>query len=115
MANMIMNVSRTVCQLIHYFPGKLGLTIDLPWPGLKNKQSTPHFDIVGFQQPGGVIYFIVASTILYTILLQIIKSISPKASIKNLSVGYFFCALVTDLYRLCEYISVKPKVVVRRF
>ncbi len=38
MANMIMNVSETVCQLIHHFPGKQGLAINLPWPALKSKQ-----------------------------------------------------------------------------
>ncbi len=35
MVNMIMNVSETVCQLIHYLPGKQGLAINLPWPALK--------------------------------------------------------------------------------
>ncbi len=34
-ANMIMNVSVTVCQHIHYFPGKQGLAINLTWPALK--------------------------------------------------------------------------------
>ncbi len=40
MANIIMNVLGTVCQLIHYFPGKQGLAINLPWPALKSKQRT---------------------------------------------------------------------------
>ncbi len=34
-ANMIMNVSGTVCQRMHYFPGKQGLAINLTWPALK--------------------------------------------------------------------------------
>ncbi len=34
-ANMIMNVSGTICQCIHYFPGKQGLAIDPTWPALK--------------------------------------------------------------------------------
>ncbi len=37
-ANMIMNVSGTVFQLIHYFPGKQRLAINLLWPALKSKQ-----------------------------------------------------------------------------
>ncbi len=33
--NITMNVSGTVCQLIHYFSGKLGsLAINLTWPAL---------------------------------------------------------------------------------
>ncbi len=39
-ANMIMNVSGTVFQLIHYFHGKQRLAIDLLWPALKSKQHT---------------------------------------------------------------------------
>ncbi len=35
---MIMNVSGTVCQLIHYFPCKQGLAINLLWPALKSEQ-----------------------------------------------------------------------------
>ncbi len=38
MANMIVNVPETVCQFIHYFPCKEGLTIILIWPTLKSKQ-----------------------------------------------------------------------------
>ncbi len=38
MANIIMNVSGTVFQLIHYFPGKQGLAINLLWPALQSKQ-----------------------------------------------------------------------------
>ncbi len=34
-ANMIMNVSGTVCQHIHYFPGKQGLATNLTWLALK--------------------------------------------------------------------------------
>ncbi len=34
-ANMIMNVSGTFCQRIHYFPGKQWLAIDPTWPALK--------------------------------------------------------------------------------
>ncbi len=30
-----MNVSGTVCQCIHYFPGKQWLAIDPTWPALK--------------------------------------------------------------------------------
>ncbi len=30
-----MNVSGTVCQDIHYFPGKQGLAINMTWPALK--------------------------------------------------------------------------------
>ncbi len=30
-----MNVSGTVCQRIHYFPGKQWLPMDLTWPALK--------------------------------------------------------------------------------
>ncbi len=37
-AIMIMNVARTLCQLILYFPGKQGFVINLTWPVLKNKQ-----------------------------------------------------------------------------
>ncbi len=40
MANTIMNVSGTLCQLIYYFPGKQGLAINLTWPALKSKQHT---------------------------------------------------------------------------
>ncbi len=47
MANMIMNVSGTVGQLIHYFLGKQGLAINLPWPALKSKQRIELFDIIG--------------------------------------------------------------------
>ncbi len=32
---MIMNVSGTVCQRIHYFHGKQWLAIDPTWPALK--------------------------------------------------------------------------------
>ncbi len=47
MANMIMNVSGTVFQLIHYFPGKQGLAINLLWPARKNKQRFFElFDII---------------------------------------------------------------------
>ncbi len=35
-----MNVARTLCQLILYFPGKQGFVINLTWPVLKNKQRT---------------------------------------------------------------------------
>ncbi len=31
MTDMIMNISGTHCQLIHYFPSKHGLAINLPW------------------------------------------------------------------------------------
>ncbi len=43
---MIMNVSGTVCQLIHYFPSKQGLAINMP--ALKSKQlmCVKHFDII---------------------------------------------------------------------
>ncbi len=34
-ANMIMSVSGTVCQRIHYFPSKQWLAIDPTWPALK--------------------------------------------------------------------------------
>ncbi len=34
-ANMIMSVLGTVCQCIHYFPGKQGLAINMTWPALK--------------------------------------------------------------------------------
>ncbi len=40
MANMIMNVSGTVFQLVHYFPGKQGLAINLLWPARQGKQHT---------------------------------------------------------------------------
>ncbi len=40
MANMIMNVPGAVFQLIHYFPGKQGLAINLLWPALQSKQHT---------------------------------------------------------------------------
>ncbi len=33
--NMIMNVLGTVCQRIHYFPGKQWLAIDPTWPAIK--------------------------------------------------------------------------------
>ncbi len=39
-ANMITNVSGTVFQLIHYFPGNQGLAINLLWPALQSKQHT---------------------------------------------------------------------------
>ncbi len=35
---MIMNVPGKLCQLIHYFPGKQGLSINLTWSALKSKQ-----------------------------------------------------------------------------
>ncbi len=38
MVNMIITVSGRVCQLIHYFPGKQRLAINLPWPTHKSKQ-----------------------------------------------------------------------------
>ncbi len=38
MANIIMNVPGTFFQLIHYFPSKQGLAINLLWPTLQNKQ-----------------------------------------------------------------------------
>ncbi len=68
LANMIMNVSGTVCQLILYFPSKQGLAINFPWLALKSKQSMyiEPFDIISFNYcggRGGVIYFIVTSTI----------------------------------------------------
>ncbi len=34
-ANMIMNVSGTVCQRMHYFLSNQGLAINLTWPALK--------------------------------------------------------------------------------
>ncbi len=37
---MIINVPGTLCQLIHYFPGKQGLVINLRWPAFKGKQRT---------------------------------------------------------------------------
>ncbi len=40
MAKIIMNVSGTHCQLIHYFPGNQGLAINLTWAALKSKQHT---------------------------------------------------------------------------
>ncbi len=36
---MIMNVSGTVCQRIHYFHGKQWLAIDPTWPALKVKNA----------------------------------------------------------------------------
>ncbi len=56
MVNMIMNVSGTVCQLIHYLPGKQGLAINFPWPALKSKQRKciELFVIISFQLCGGV-------------------------------------------------------------
>ncbi len=57
MAYMIMNVSGTVCQLIHYL-----------WQALKSKQCKciELCDIISFQLlgegGGGLIYFIVAAT-----------------------------------------------------
>ncbi len=52
---MIMNVSGTVCQLIHYLPGKQGLAINLPWPDLKSEQRLciELFVIISFQLFGG--------------------------------------------------------------
>ncbi len=49
-----MNISGTVGQLLHYFPAKQGLAINLPWPALKSKQCTciELFDIC-FQLLGG--------------------------------------------------------------
>ncbi len=41
---MIMNVSGTVCQRIHYFPDKQWLAIDPTWPALKIN-NTRGFDI----------------------------------------------------------------------
>ncbi len=43
MTNMIMNVSGTVFQLIHYFPGKQRLAINLLWPALKSKHTYIEF------------------------------------------------------------------------
>ncbi len=37
-AKLIMNLSGTVCQLFHYFPGKQELVISLPGQALKSKQ-----------------------------------------------------------------------------
>ncbi len=37
-ANMIMNVSGTLRQLIYHFPGKQGLAINPTWTALKSKQ-----------------------------------------------------------------------------
>ncbi len=45
-ANMIMNVSETVCQFIHYFPNKQGLAIRLPCPALKSKQCTSKYKLI---------------------------------------------------------------------
>ncbi len=42
---MIMNVSGTVCQCIHYFPGKQWLAIDPTLPALK-VNNTCGFDII---------------------------------------------------------------------
>ncbi len=42
--NIIMNVSGTVCQLIHYFHSKQWLAIDPTWPALK-VNNTLGFDI----------------------------------------------------------------------
>ncbi len=44
-ANMIMNVSGTVCQHIHYFPGKQWLAINPTWPALKVNNACG-FDII---------------------------------------------------------------------
>ncbi len=38
MTNMNMNVSGTVCQLIHYFPSKYVLAINMQWSALISKQ-----------------------------------------------------------------------------
>ncbi len=52
MANMIMNVSGTVWQRIHYFPIKQGLAIHLSWPALKSKRHMciELFDIIIFNR-----------------------------------------------------------------
>ncbi len=39
-ANLIINISRIVCQLIYYFLGKQMLAINLQWSAIKSKQST---------------------------------------------------------------------------
>ncbi len=46
-ANMIMNVSGTVCQRIHYFPGKPWLANDPTWPALKVNKAHG-FDIISW-------------------------------------------------------------------
>ncbi len=50
MTNMIMNVSETVCQFIHYFHRKKRSVINLPWPTVKSKQHPciEHFDIISW-------------------------------------------------------------------
>ncbi len=47
-ANMIMNVSETVCQCIHYFPGKQWLAIDptYAWPALKVNNACGYFHFI---------------------------------------------------------------------
>ncbi len=56
-ANMIMNVSGTVCQRIHYFHGKQWLAIDPTWPALK-VNNAPGFVylFIFFFWGGGSIY-----------------------------------------------------------
>ncbi len=46
-ANMIVNVSGTVCQRIHYFPGKQWLAINPKWPALK-VNNAHGFDIISW-------------------------------------------------------------------
>ncbi len=50
MANMIMNVSGTVFQIIHYFPSKQALAINLLRPALQSKQHMyiKLFDIISW-------------------------------------------------------------------
>ncbi len=40
-----MNVSGTVCQHIHYFPGKQRLAIDPTWPALKVNNALGYYII----------------------------------------------------------------------
>ncbi len=87
-ANMIMNVSGTVCQRIHYFPGKQWLAIDPIWTALK-VNNAHGFDIISWSV--WILILLAFGAITKCIIdfddlhLQIIERIFPKASVDNSS------------------------------
>ncbi len=75
-ANMIMNVSETVCQRIHYFQGKQWLAIDPTWPALKLNNAH------GFDISWSCSFIYIFILMIYT--SKLLKAFPPK-HLKNSS------------------------------
>ncbi len=71
-----MNVSGTVCQCIHYFPGRQGLAIDPTWPALKVNNARV-FDIISWS------VLIIILLAFGVIAMYIINKISHSLDTRN--------------------------------